>query len=792
MSKVGDAGIVPLRKSLAKKLINYYDELKNKNEERAASRSKSRGRTYEPGPDVPVYRDEDYRRRQLTKVKRVMSREYEKNEKDGVLDYEDVQFNKLHHSQQRSDEVVGEFPLALAVSLPIKQHIKERLLDEYDEDDDERPSFEEDDEETKKKAMFDLDLESEDHFKDPDDKKVFDHHLRKSKEIRRIQYSADRDLKNREKLAKAQHARELELIRKEYAMSATTEFDPTMRSDPKKRFPIWTVVNGVSTPSFISSPRGFALTEDGDNIEINEEDIVYVEPKNHNEFRAFSGKVTRSESRKYDCDFIVTSPSTGQSYPIQIVERMRKRKLASSNCTIIDSEGRLLGRAFIELVYSKSFSKAVEVTKEGNTSVILAKTDRAGYVQYRDFEGEKEIKNKDKIVQISKYSTYGMAMKRIELEPKLSKDDPEFPRELYLFGKSSQVENTPLFQNELARLNCENGIMYEGTLKVRKLKGQEDYGLWILAEKSNQDVHGTSMNNSKLYQSVNLTDVEPEELFIELDEKADLIEIDQALEQVEKVGEQRAKDREVKLLNKSRRGGRRRSHLGEDVKRSASPITQKTKTYQSTFLDREVPEKGFTNKESDVQRFNNRHQSEFKPRSNKDSKITGPTRAEEITTTPFSAPTKKNNQLNKGFLETTTFKSRKSEHEQLRESEQNFKMKLDVANQEFNRVDMEGNVNIRFGKTSSPMTGFDGMTFKKVKLTDQIKQIKDKALRDIQIYFKYKLNKPKFSSQNAEKLPTIRKKLSIKGQYLTFIKFFLDLPSRVSISDAFKSFVQVM
>lgn len=824
-----DPSALPLRKSLAKKLISYYDELKDRDgRSPSPSRSKSRSK-FDVNPEVPAYDDQEYRKKQIGKVKKVMRSQYERSERDGALDSEDVGFNKSQIGKLEDDYHSG--PEDAYHSVPLKEHLKDRLLDEDEDGSQESAELGYYAEHKESKKMLKVDVEEKETFKDDDGRKQFEHHQRKSKELRRAQYAADRDAINRSKAARVRRQRELRDSSKFRSVLDACEFEPTERSDPKKRFSMWTVVEGNSVPSFISSPRGFSVTPEGEDIEIQEGDIVYIEPKNTYEFRPISGKVTTPTQKKTDCDFVVCSPANGVSYPIQIEERQKKRKLANTNCTVYDHKGGVIGRGNIELADTKSYTKAIELCKNGDGGLVLAKTDKPNHVVYKTNENEKDLVLKDKISSQSPFNKYGLRMKVLELQPKISKDNPQYPRKLFTFGKPSKVEHNPLFSREKARVVCENGKLYEGPLNVKKIRNSDEYTLWMVPDKQTTTSDQNTLNTSKLYRSINETGEEENPINIEMDDKGDLIEIDRALEIVEHQGEMR-KNQQAQDLQRStpttasriRQRAAERASLSPDLFDEREPINSdiderhkialKDSIYPAKALKNNKvsaesgsrvndlkPSRPFAETTSDNSADNRRpinqrdkplaSRSVQRPKSGKQSRLTGPTRADEVATTPFSAPTKKG----VGHRMSDFHSIDDGEHSDVVEIPgrgKQFKLDMDVANPEFSKVKMDGNVDVKFQKGGQQLRGFDELGLRQEKLSEQVRRLENKAASDIQVYYRYTQNKPKFQQSNSTELHAIRNRLPTAREYTNFVKYFMDLPVDIRIQDAFRSYVKLI
>ena len=516
-------GTIPLRRQLAKKLVNYFDELKHKTDQDSAekalyrssgSRSPNRKDFQEEPIGQSAYKDDAYSRLKLSKLKELMREEVQKSSIDGALEYEDPGFTKSLMTKSGGD-------LSRHSSIepkPVNELLKSKIVEADEIGADE--VFQEDDG-GRNDGLFHIDLNNIENFKDSKDKDKFDHHQRKSKEIRRIQYWADLDNRRKEgKASKSPMRSKTEIMSEKDGGMEEEE----LRSDPKRKYPVWTVVNGVSQPAYISSVHGFALSPDKKNIEIREGDTVLIEPRKLNGFRSISGKVHKPSRQDGDCDFTAID-SQSKRFPIQISERKKKRDVANTNCTLYDSKGNKLGRAAVELAEvdpankhpDSSYSKGVLLDSDSSLSLVLVKIPKAGHVLYKNQNGEEAH---DRIAEQETSVVGHHQVKCLTLEPKRGGNEEEFPKQIYLFGKKSQVENHPLFEGENSKAVCEDGKNYEGEIRIQE--SEHSNFLWIRKEQSLGD-------GNKAYDYIN----------VDLDEKCSYAEIEDLLEKMEALANKR-------------------------------------------------------------------------------------------------------------------------------------------------------------------------------------------------------------------------------------------------------------
>jgi hypothetical protein len=564
----------PMRKLLAKRTINYYDELKK--EEAGLSRSKSRRNNRSGSPEprnsasrspgqadskekarlLRQYDDVDHKKLKLEKTKSLMKSELERAELDGALDHKEDNLSKsksgypTFYNSAIMNSSFEENNRKKAVGELLREKVIEaEQLPDYTEE------VEELDDSFADGKLFHIDVKNVAKFNNSPEGHKFDYHQRKSKEIRRIQYVAQLDKKRVKKVTRRPAPQpEPESSEEEVEVVPLVDLQPAnkdrndentndadqqeheyeeepeipehvpLRSDPKERFNIWTVIDRNSIPSYISSPDGFLINEEDEKIEIKEGDEVLLEPKEKYKFKPTKGVVHKPEERDGDCDFVVID-SKKRRYPIQVTERRIKRPLDSSNCTLYDSKGNLIGRAQVDLTDKDpktgrpiEYCKGVLLDSDNDVSLCLVKRVTPENLLLKNGDGEVR---KETVVNEEDYTLDEETTVTCLTLEKKNPDKKGFPDMVFLFNKRSKIENHPLFENELSKAVCEDGNDYEGPLKVQE--DPEENQLWM----------NNNPREGKKAEFIN----------IDLDEKTDAREISELIRKIEELARRRKKKR---------------------------------------------------------------------------------------------------------------------------------------------------------------------------------------------------------------------------------------------------------
>lgn len=486
----------PIRKQLAKRIINYYDQLavsreldrsRSPSKERSKSRSKSKdglrqsGRTFDSKTgldkkaDAEVYEDTEHRRVKLHKLKELMQNELERAGTDGALDPDYETLIKLHTGyptfmkEQESPEKMLEdhHHTNLKVYLNSKVDNFDRAAEE--------DSFAEEDEEdeTRDNRLYHIVAKRPVAVSNKNEEDNFDFHQRKAKEIRRLQYSAGLG-----------------------APRKITTF-----------YAVWVLIRGVPIPGRLASDSGFKTNNSKDTLIINEDDPVRVKPKEEGkgQFDKFAGDIKKPYEGEPECDFIVETP-TGERYPILVTlrqpkapelvvekpvekvqrapERPKFRNVHGANSTILDPHNdRKIGRAKSELVGKDSvtgnkveFAKAILLDSTNELSVVLLKRLSPTECIIKKADQTQKLET---IIDEDSVDLGGMVAKRLILK-KEPHDRSPFPKEVYMYANSFFLQPLKIFDGEFIASECENLMDYHGKTEFRKTgDGPDDEKLFI-------------------------------------------------------------------------------------------------------------------------------------------------------------------------------------------------------------------------------------------------------------------------------------------------------------------------
>lgn len=470
----------PLRKQLAKKIINYYDQLSHIREQdrsrsppKNKSRSKSKGKdtlrasqnlrdskgsltsstNQNANPSVLVYEDEEHRKVKMQKLKELMKNELDKAATDGALDPDLDTLSKLHpgYPSFMQETYSPDKMLEDHHHTNVKVFLGEKLDD-----------FE-------KKVATDKELveEVEEDVIGPDDKlyhivtrktitaaskadeNFFDFHQRKAKEIRRLQYAAS-------------------------------------LGQPKKvehYFPVWTLLNGKPVPSEISSETNeFDFDEQRGVLSVNPGQQAKVKAKNETKggFPRFIGTVQKPKHEDGDCDFIVLTPNGERRKILTYLrpEPPKTRHVPGANSTILDAKnGTPLGRAKSTLVGKDpitgktiEYAKAILLDSDNSLDIILLKiiSSRECIIKRPDRSERVEEIIRDEDTDLGD----GIQARKLTLK-KHSHDKTPFQREVYLYINSFFLQPLRIFDNENIFSECENLKDYNGKLQWKKVGDEE-------------------------------------------------------------------------------------------------------------------------------------------------------------------------------------------------------------------------------------------------------------------------------------------------------------------------------
>lgn len=487
------ANTSPIRKQLAKRIINYYDQLavskdldrsRSQSKERSKSRSKSKdglrqsGRTFDSktgldkNPEADVYEDAEHRRVKLHKLKELMLNELDRAGTDGALDPDYETLVKLHpgyptfmKEMESPDKMLEDHH-----HTNLKVYLNEKV-DKFDKAPEEDSYAEEDEEdETKDNRLYHIVAKKAVAVSNKIEEDNFDFHQRKAKEIRRLQYAAGLG-----------------------APKKITTF-----------YAIWVLIKGVPIPGRLASDGGFKTSSSKDTLIVNQDDPVRVKPKEDG-FEKFAGDIKKPFEGEPECDFIVETPA-GLRYPIWITlrqpkapeivqekpvekvqrapERPKFRNIHGANSTILDPiTDKKIGRAKSELVGKDSqtgkkveFAKAILLDTNHELSVCLLKrlNDKEIILKKHD-----QTQRLEKIIAEESVDLGGLIAKRLTLE-KDSNDRSPFNKEVYMYPNSFFLQPLKIFDNEFLFSECENMLDYNGKTEYKKTgDGPDDEKLFL-------------------------------------------------------------------------------------------------------------------------------------------------------------------------------------------------------------------------------------------------------------------------------------------------------------------------
>lgn len=496
----------PIRKQLAKRMINYYDQLSSsKYQDRSrstskerANRSMSRSRSKEMGgsrgsisksglTESEFYEESEHRRVKMHKLKELMVTELERAKTDGALDPDFETLEKLHkgYPSFMKEQETPEKMLEDHHHANLKAFLDEKV-ETFDKapDEDSYESAEEDfipESPTRSQLLMESKLyhivvEQPIVATNQTSEKLFDFHQRKAKEIRRLQYAAGVGKKTGTKVKYIYYA-------------------------------VWVLVRGDPVPALLGTRSGFN-SDSNDTLTITEDDKVRVKPEKSNKYKLsdFEGKIKKPSADEPECDFIAETDD-GQRHPIWITLREKKetiekekaaaaqevkedkpvekvqaapprparsRSLKNTNCTLFDGKSnKRLGRAFAELVGKDSitgndvqFIKGILLDSSNKVSLVLFKRLSSKECIIKTSNGDQSLED---ILGQSNVKELGPKAYKVTLK-KSDEEKGPWEREVYFFDGQISLEGLRIFDDEFLKAPCENTIDYQGKSEWRATK----------------------------------------------------------------------------------------------------------------------------------------------------------------------------------------------------------------------------------------------------------------------------------------------------------------------------------
>lgn len=509
----------PIRKQLAKRIINYYDQLAQSREldrsrsaskEREKSRSKSKERLNSSSRmnsksslggstanDQPkeTYEDMEHRKIKLQKLKELMKNELDRAEADGALDPDYDTLEELHpgaptFAQDQFDrhKLEDHHHVNLKVFLMEKVDTFDKIPDEVGEIENEEDVVGPDG------KLYHIVTKKTITKSNKADENCFDFHQRKAKEIRRLQYAAG-----------------------------------VGKGKPKPAaifYPVWVVVSGKPEPGKLGSENNeIKLNKNKDTLIVNIDDYVIVKPEGaRGQFQRFEGYIKKPEDSDGVCDFVVEA-ANGKRHPIlmsysepkveppppapipevkelkpakevaqekpaavvqRAPERPKFRNVPGTNSTIknpFDGDKKL-GRAKAQLAGKDlgtgkkiEFAKAILLDSNNELAVVLLKilNPQECIIKKADQTQADEEILREETADMGD----GMMARRLILKKKPGDNSP-FEREVYLYANSFFLQPLRIFDNEPIEAECENMQDYKGRTEWKKDgKNPEDEKLYI-------------------------------------------------------------------------------------------------------------------------------------------------------------------------------------------------------------------------------------------------------------------------------------------------------------------------
>lgn len=462
----------PLRKQLAKKIINYYDQLSTaKPVGRSSSPPTQKDRSGSKGKDsvrnsqnlrdskegitstsgskkmtdkeILEYQEMEHRRLKMAKLKDLMKSEHDRADTDHALepDYDTLQ--KLHPGfpSMMKEDFSNEKMLEDHHHTNIKVLLDEKVaeIEKLPQEGQEVVEEQEEDVVGSDNKLYHIVTRKTISASTKVEQEGFDFHQRKAKEIRRIQYAANIGLK---------------------------------KPKPESYFPVWVLVDGRPVASGISSENDdFKLDKQKGTLTVNPEQSAKVKPKDEKKpvFNRFAGTIKKPTHHDGDCDFVVVTQN-GERHKILVSlrpEPPKTRHIANANSTIVDPRtGTPLGRARSNLVGADAktrkpvqFAKGILIDSDNNLTTVLLKilNDKECIIKKQDLTETLEDIIGDEEVDLGD----GINARKLVLKKQRGDNSP-FPKEVFMYVNSFFLQPMKIFDNEFISSECENMLDYNG------------------------------------------------------------------------------------------------------------------------------------------------------------------------------------------------------------------------------------------------------------------------------------------------------------------------------------------
>lgn len=509
----------PIRKQLVKKIVSYYDTLER---DRSASRSRSPLRRstqitktklisnpsvkpkYMVEKNIEHYEGELHRNAKLQKLEDLMKVELQRSINEGALSRNPSELKhsiagyptfmketedrlKFKEMQVKDVDQVRYVEFKESIHNTLKEKVIEAEEDVISvaEDIEDGPEYVREEEDIYDQKLYHLNTKKNYVHPTPAMADHYDFHQRKSKEIRRLQYSAGLG-KVKVVKGKKQQKETIQVI----------------------RYPVWVVFNRIPYPAniVVRIPNGEQKSDqlqvtEGDNVTIELDDVPGA-PSDTPKGFAVPGLPVYIEGVSAvpvpddgDCDFVaidnyneIAPKSRGEPaepirWPIMITFREIPpyREVEPTNCEIFGPDGESRGRGKFDLLDGENciiYNKALMADNNNNLSTVLVKRISDRQVILKMF-GRQRIHQNVVIEEILYFEDLDVKLTILTLD---EQENQRLPRQLYFISGMQCYENIELFSGEEAIAVCTDCNDYKGIVRhdggsgfLMNLYPNEDY-----------------------------------------------------------------------------------------------------------------------------------------------------------------------------------------------------------------------------------------------------------------------------------------------------------------------------
>lgn len=492
----------PIRKQLVKKIVSYYDTLER---DRSASRSRSPIRTstqitktklisnpqekpkYMVEKNIEYYEGELHRNAKLQKLEDLMKVELQRSINEGALsrDKSDLEhsiagyptFMKETEDRLKFKEMqVKDVDQVRFVEFKdsVHQKLKEKVIEAEEdvisvaEDIEDGPVYVREEDDMYDQKLYHLNTKKNYVHPTPAMADHYDFHQRKSKEIRRLQYSAGLGKVK----VKAKKIDTVKII----------------------KYPVWVVCAQTPYPANIvvtlpdeeQRSEQLQVTE-GDNVTIELDDVPGAPGDTPSGFvlpflpKHIGGISAIPVPDDGDCDFVALDsdneiwPHTRQNpeyrgepirWPIMITFREIQpyREVEPTNCEVFGPDGESRGRAKFDLLDGENciiYNKAFMADNNNNLVTVLVKRISDGQVILKEF-GRQRIQQNVVVEEILYFEDINVKLTILTLE---ELENQRLPRQLFFIDGMQCYENIELFTGEDAVAVCTDCNDYRGVVR---------------------------------------------------------------------------------------------------------------------------------------------------------------------------------------------------------------------------------------------------------------------------------------------------------------------------------------